>query len=50
MYEDVISRPHTTGQEYEASNTGDLGLVTRGFNDIARTLEQASMRSRIRLP
>ena len=33
-----------------ASNTGDLGLVTRGFNDIARTLEQASMRSRIGLP
>ena len=29
-----------------ASNTGDLSHVTQGFNDIARTLEQASLRSR----
>ena len=29
-----------------ASNTGDLSHVTQGFNGIARTLEQASLRSR----
>ena len=29
-----------------ASNIGDLLHVTQGFNGIARTLEQASMRSR----
>ena len=29
-----------------ASNTGGLSHVTQGFNDIARTLEQASLRSR----
>ena len=28
-----------------ASNTGDLAFVTQGFNDIARTLEHASLRS-----
>ncbi len=31
-----------------ASNTGDLSLVTQGFDGIARTLEQASLRSRAR--
>ena len=31
-----------------ASNTGDLDSVTRGLNDIARILEQASTRSRIK--
>ena len=29
-----------------ASNTGDLSHVTQGFDDIAGTLEQASLRSR----
>ena len=29
-----------------ASNTRDLSHVTQGFNDIARTLEQASLRGR----
>lgn len=29
-----------------ASNTGDLSDVTQGFDGIARTLEQASLRSR----
>ena len=32
-----------------ASNTGDLSQVTEGFNGIARTLEQAALRSRDRL-
>ena len=32
-----------------ASNTGDLSQVTEGFNSIARTLEQAALRSRARL-
>lgn len=32
-----------------ASNTGDLSDVTQGLNGIARTLEQASLRSRIRI-
>ena len=32
-----------------ASNTGDLSRVTQGFNSIARTLEQAALRSRARL-
>ena len=31
-----------------ASNTGDLSDVTRGFNGIARSLEQATWRSRAR--
>ena len=31
-----------------ASNTGDLSDVTQGLKDIARTLEQASLRSRAR--
>ena len=32
-----------------ASNTGDLSVVTQGLNGIARTLEQASLRSRARV-
>ena len=31
-----------------ASNTGDLSYVTQGFNDIAQTLEQASLRGKAR--
>ena len=31
-----------------ASNTGDLSHVIQGFNSIARTLEQASLRGRAR--
>ncbi|KAL9630552.1 MAG: hypothetical protein Q9204_004664, partial [Flavoplaca sp. TL-2023a] len=31
-----------------ASNTGDLSHVTQGFNEIARTLEQASVRAKSR--
>ena len=31
-----------------ASNSGDLSHVTKGFNDIARILEQASLRSKAR--
>ncbi|KAL8849086.1 MAG: hypothetical protein Q9221_005930 [Calogaya cf. arnoldii] len=31
-----------------ASNTGDLAFVTQGFNDIARTLEHASLRTKSR--
>lgn len=32
-----------------ASNTGDLSDITQGLNGIGRTLEQASLRSRIRI-
>ena len=32
-----------------ASNTGDLSDVTQGFNGIARTLEQASLRRKVRI-
>ena len=39
--------PDKTGMTIRlASNTGDLSLVTEGFNGIARTLEQASLRGR----
>lgn len=39
--------PDKTGMTIRlASNTGDLSHVAQGFNGIARTLEQASLRGR----
>lgn len=43
----IEEKPEKNGMTIRlASNTGDLSHVTQGFNGIARTLEQASLRSR----